>query len=363
MSISGGPFTAINNRARLQKSIELLGYHVASTALYDSAERHSPPKCHPHTREVVLKRITEWVDAPANRGHFMWITGSPGVGKSAVAETIAEIYLHAGKLAAACFFSRKFTGRTSGNSRNFIATLAYQLFHAIPEVQDGLKKKLQDHPDLFTFSLPSQAQALIIEPLNAVVATAADNHDLLESRPRVVVIDALDECPEQQGQERILEMLTIFSGLQFPLTFLVASRLEQSIQEAFDREPLHSLTTRLDLDMHNPESDIKLFLQSKFHEIKRDHPGGHELPTPWPSEEQIGVLVERSSGQFRYATTVIEFVGSLHHPPSYRLDLVLSPLVGPEISSSPLEALQHQIAAATKKHANSSWFSLANIGK
>jgi hypothetical protein len=346
--------------------IERLGNRVASGALFDSAERHSPPKCHPHTREVVLKAIMEWVDDPANRGHIMWITGAPGVGKSAVAEKIAEIYSNAGKLAACCFFSRTSTGRNSGNLNNFVTTLAYQLFHAIPEIQDSIIKLLQaDLTILDNKEISHQTQALIIKPLNdAVVATAADNRQVLESRPRVVVIDAIDECPDSPQRRLLLETLAILSKyLRFPLIFLVTSRREKSIQAAFDAEPLLLLTTLLDLDAHNPDSDIERFLKSRFQEIKQSHPAGYALPTPWPSKEQIDVLVKRSSGQFRYATTVIDFVGSLHYPPSYRLDIVLSPLVGAEISSSPLEALQLQISAANKKHSKSSWFSLSNITK
>ena len=145
------------------------------------------------------------------------------------------------------------------------------------------------------------------------------------------------------------------------LEFLATSRPTENIQAAFDT--LRSLTTRLDLDADNPDSDIKLFLQSKFQKIKQSHPARYALPTPWPSKEGIEVLVERSIGQFHYVTTMMEFVGSLHYPPSYRLDIVLSPLVGAEISSSPLEALQLQISAGNKKHSKSSWFSLSNITK
>jgi len=345
--------------------IERLGSRVASGVLYDSAERHSPPKCHPHTREVVLKRIMEWVDDPNNRGHIMWITGAPGVGKSAIAETLAEMYLKADKLAACCFFSRTSTGRTSGNVDNFVTTLAYQLFHAIPEIQGSIEKLLQTDPSVLDKAVSHQIHALIIKPLNnAVIATKADKHQVLESRPRIVIVDAIDECPDltQLGRQLLLEKLVDLSKyLLFPLIFLVTSRRERNIQAAFDAEQLHSLTTCLDLDEHNANSDIELFLQSKFPEIKQSHPAGYALPTPWPSKEQIDVLVQRSAGQFRYATTVIDFVGSLHYPPLYRLNIVLKPLVGPEISSSPLEALQLQISAANKKHSKTSWFSLSNL--
>ena len=57
--------------------IEHFGNWVASGAIYDSAERHSPPKCHPHTREVVLKKIMEWIEDPHNRGYSCYHNDRP----------------------------------------------------------------------------------------------------------------------------------------------------------------------------------------------------------------------------------------------------------------------------------------------
>ena len=162
--------------------------------------------------------------------------------------------------------------------------------------------------------------------------------------------DAMDEFPESQlGTKNIYSRrLPFFADV---LDFLATSRPTENIQAVLDIEPLRSLTTKLDLDGDNSDSDIKLFLQSKFQEIKQSHPARYALPIPWLSKEGIDVLVERSIGQFHYVTTMMEFVGSLHSP-SYRLDIVLSPLVGAETPSSPLEALQLQISLPIKSIQN-----------
>ena len=97
----------------------------------------------------------------------MWITGAPGVGKSAIAETLAEMYLKAGKLAAWCFFSRTSTGCTSENVDNFVASQAYQLFHAIPEIQGSIEKLLQTDPSVLDKAVSHQRHPLIIEPLRS----------------------------------------------------------------------------------------------------------------------------------------------------------------------------------------------------
>ena len=47
------------------------------------------------------------------------------------------------------------------------------------------------------------------------------------------------------------------------------------------------------------------------------------LPLPWPSDDVISFLVEKSSGQFVFAATVIRFVNEDRKVPSAQLQLVL----------------------------------------
>ena len=46
---------------------------------------------------------------------------------------------------------------------------------------------------------------------------------------------------------------------------------------------------------------------------------------PWPKEGVIDLLVQRSSGQFIYASTVLKFVGADFFSPTKRLALILKP--------------------------------------
>ena len=65
---------------------------VAFGALLNSAERYPAPHCHPGTRIAVKKVVKDWI----GRGGFgsekriMWISGGPGVGKSAILQTVCE---------------------------------------------------------------------------------------------------------------------------------------------------------------------------------------------------------------------------------------------------------------------------------
>jgi hypothetical protein len=106
-----------------------------------------------------------------------------------------------------------------------------------------------------------------------------------------------------------------------------------------------SITTRLALDdTYKPNADIERFLRSKFGEIIVNHPAGADIPSGWPSDKDIRWLVEKSSGQFIYASTVVKFVESTSHLPQERLEVVFG-LVTPEIATpfAELDALYNQI--------------------
>ena len=325
-------------------SPDLLEKYVAPGAFHNSAERHDPPKCHPHTREAVLKKIMLWVDDPANEAQIMWMFGPAGAGKTAIAQSIAEICFQYGKPAASFFFSRNASGRD--NETQFIGTLVYQLVLAIPEIEDVVNKALEDDRLLFSRTLHDQARSLIITPLNNLLLTSSNENGFRNSRPRVIIVDGLDECGQAKNQRHVLEVLsTVTRHLTYPLLFFVASRPEQVIRNSFSEESMYSITTRLALDdTYQPNADIERFLRSKFREIVLNHPAGADIPSGWPADEDILDLVKKSSGQFVYASTVVKFVESTYHLPEERLEIVFG-LVTPEIATpfAELDALYKQI--------------------
>ena len=237
-----------------------------SSAFHNSAERYDPPKCHPHTREAVLKRIMLWVDDLDNEAQIMWMFGPAGAGKSAIAQSIAEMCFQQGKLAASFFFSRNASG--SDSETRFISTPVYQLVLAISEIQDAVNKALEDDRLLLSRLLNVQAQNLITKPLNDLLTSSSEN-GFQNPRPRLIIVDGLDECGKVKNQRYALDVLsTITRELTYPLLFLVASRPEQVIRDSFSKESMCSITTRLGLDdTYKPTADIDRRNRSKFSEI------------------------------------------------------------------------------------------------
>jgi len=303
--------------------MELLQPHIAPGAFHNSDERYDPPKCHPRTRRAVLEKIMDWVKNADKVALILWLYGPAGAGKSAIAQTIAELLEEAGLLAAAFFFSRNAVGRNEKTP--LVATLVYQLVKSIPEIRVHVLEALEQDPALFSCSIQVQIQALIIKPLNA----AANDETLaptLLSRPRLIILDGLDECRTTSAQTQILKALsTTVKDLRIPICFLIASRPEQNIRQAFnDQNCLGSLSFSIALDYtYRPDDDIRVFLQSTFDEIKQNHPSKAHFPASWPSSEDIGRLVKKSSGQFIFASTVTKYVNSPRHWPPDRLNIIV----------------------------------------
>jgi hypothetical protein len=327
--------------------MKLLQRHMAPGAFHNSEERYDPPKCHPHTRRAVLKKITDWVKDVNKVALFLWLYGPAGAGKSAIAQTIAELLEKAGLLAASFFFSRNAPGRD--DKTPLVATLVYQLIISIPEIRVHVLEALEVDPALLSRSIEAQIYALIVKPLNAV-ANDETLAPILLSRPRLIILDGLDECRTTSAQTHILNTLsTAVKDLHIPLWFLIASRPEHDIRQAFnDQQGLGSRSFSIALDdTYQPDDDICVFLQSTFNDIKQEHPSRAHFPTSWPSSEDIRQLVKKSSGQFIFASTVSKYVNSRRHWPPDRLNIIFGQSEsGQETPFAELDSLYHLILSS-----------------
>ncbi|KAF5334461.1 hypothetical protein D9611_014481 [Ephemerocybe angulata] len=322
----------------------MLQPHIAAGALPNSEDRCDAPKCHPDTRVAVQDSIVGWAahstggEADPAR-NIMWVTGPAGTGKTAIAGSIAETCSKRGLLAGAFFFSSFSSDVSRRLKRYLIPTLAYQLV-CLPSFQDVAREvalAIRQDPAIFDKRLTDQLEALIIRPLRVWRRTPAESSEIV---PQVIIIDGLDECEagrphnpsrgkaarnnaeeqlkqdqrrNEEAQVEILEaLLHLTHACIFPFRILVFSRPDPAIRRFFSRPTTKTFSEVFLDDKYDPDSDIALFLRAKFAEIRLRHPA---LPTSWPSEDVIKILVESASGQFIYAATVIRFVdGPLRNP-------------------------------------------------
>ena len=178
---------------------------------------------------------------------------------------------------------------------------------------------METNPTLHTKSMDVQLQTLIVEAFRN-----------LSPRPQpcyLVIIDGLDECHDKATQQMILRLLCeAITVHNLPLRFLIGSRPESHIRVSFDQESLITITRRVVLDeTFNPGKDIRVFLRDGFAKICAKNPVLSHVKQPWPEEGIIDLLVQRSSGQFVYAATVLKFVRADFCSPTKQLALVLKP--------------------------------------
>ena len=172
-------------------------------------------------------------------------------------------------------------------------------------------------PTLHTKSMDVQLRALIVDAFQLLSP--------LPQRSYLVIIDGLDECHDKATQQLILRLLCEAITIhKLPLRFLIGSRPESQIRESFDQESLYKVTRRVVLDERfDSGRDIQVFLQDGFAKICAKNSILSHVERPWPKEGIIDLLVQRSSGQFIYAATVLKFVGADFCSPKKQLALVL----------------------------------------
>ncbi|KDR75969.1 hypothetical protein GALMADRAFT_120880, partial [Galerina marginata CBS 339.88] len=324
VTVQGGNFFAVdgdynlNNQMIQRTGIDILFESIAKGALYNSGERFDPPKCHPKTRTAILKMIMEWVQYRDQLSpDFMWVHGPAGSGKSAIAQSIAELCAALGLLLGTFFFSRSVPGRN--NSKRLAATIAYQFSQSFSEARPLVGKAVEQNPALLFLNLEAQLRALITEPLSV-----AAFH--IPPKPRLIIIDGLDECQDPRAQTTIIHTFTQLVTVQkLPIIVLFSSRTEYCIREAFKNKVFDANLYRVALDntLRRADDDIREFLTSRFKAIRETHHMKYYIPETWPPSETIEELVKKSSGQFIYASTIIKFVEAHGHRPPDRLNAVL----------------------------------------
>ncbi|PPQ94752.1 hypothetical protein CVT25_007683 [Psilocybe cyanescens] len=308
--ITGGSFRQVEENhydGGRDAGLHILGQHIAADAMYNSAERFPPAKCHPGTREKIINTILDWINDPTPKERALWLNGPAGAGKSAIAHSIA-VYLKEisddSKYAGSFFFTKDAVRR--GDGTKLFSTISYQLALNFPSFRAQIDAAMLDNPALPTTSIDVQLRYLIIEPLLLVTDWPVHNP--------TVIIDGLDECAgSKRMQSEILSLISnAITEYNIPLRFLIVSRPEYWISDSFEIGPLVHVTKPLCLrDDSDADRDIERYLRERFDKIYEENIRiMSSIPRPWPPDHIIQRFVHSASGQFVYASTVLEFVGA-----------------------------------------------------
>ncbi|KAK7029497.1 hypothetical protein VNI00_014530 [Paramarasmius palmivorus] len=260
-----------------------LAQYAAPNTCYDSEQRF-PPNCHTGTRVRLIEKLSHWIEDSFNIFRMFWLYGTAGIGKSAIAQHIAEKYAGT-KLAAAFFFSRN--DSTRDKIRPFVASLAYQLCNTTDD--SPLRSKI-----IATIRLPNI--------LRKDISESDASQRLEKEQPNLIIVDGLEECAEKRGrpEPHIRDRLT--------------RRDFSRYLEVFDINTLDTINW-----------DIRLYLVDQFVALREKHWRvlGHEDSSSWPGDLAIHQLVDRADGQFIFAVTVVTYLDTDDELPQDRLDTIM----------------------------------------
>ncbi|KAJ7230281.1 hypothetical protein GGX14DRAFT_582732, partial [Mycena pura] len=138
-------------------------------ALHNSGESFPEPACHPGTRTNFLSDLMKWATDP-NAKPVLWLCGTAGAGKSAIAQEFASKCSTQGRLGASFFFRRGHAKR--GTWDGLINTIAYQLAIGIPEFALPLQQIIDSNRLIANRSISLQFQDMLLKTFQHMPRTS-----------------------------------------------------------------------------------------------------------------------------------------------------------------------------------------------
>ncbi|KAK1216452.1 hypothetical protein PQX77_020921 [Marasmius sp. AFHP31] len=214
-------------------------------ASHKAEHQFSRGGCLEGTRERALGAVHDWASAKESEAlPICWLSGAAGVGKSAIALTIAKSFEAMALLASSFFFFRSDSRRN--NPSALMLTIAHALTIITPLMRNPIEQRISADPTILEANLEEQFRDLVLAP-SLMWQGALWGVPVV---PNIVIIDGLDECGDEEAQMRILSIIktTYHCTPHFPLRFLICSRPEAWISEEFSDGLLLQLSETIVLD-------------------------------------------------------------------------------------------------------------------
>jgi len=265
--------------------------------VYVGAGRDTSKRCLPGTREDILSEIKDWIDSTGEDvERILWLSGTAGKGKSAIAHTISNWVDDRAGLGAHFCFDR--TREAERRHEKIFATIARDLADRDPIIRRTLANVIRDDNELrHTKDIMRQWKNFILAPVDAA-SRAID-------APILMVIDGLDESGEPQSREHILRMLVAkadpFSTelTKFPAHFrvLVTSRPLDDIHR-FLHDGQHVRHVSMDnISPASAERDIQHYVSTRLANL------GDAF-----NDSDFQILAQKSDGMFEWARLACEYI-------------------------------------------------------
>lgn len=291
---------------------------IAEGASFDSYAQEHNRYCLPHTRVELLQQIVGWAQDRSAEPTF-WLNGMAGTGKTTICRTVAKSFADTAQLGASFFFKKGDASR--GTLAKFFMTVAADLVVRKPSTVPHIEAALAADHSIAYKNATEQFQRLVLEPL--LRSNTGD-------RPVVIVVDALDEC---ENEDDIKRLLYLVSQLEVELRDLVkvflTSRPEEPFRSHFDKIKKASGVILQEIPRTAVEHDIGEFLRYELANIRTDFNGrvaaDRHLSPDWPSQSSFDRLLKMSVPLFIVAATICRFISDRRITiPAKLLEMVLA---------------------------------------
>jgi hypothetical protein len=224
-------------------------------------------------RTWLLDHFEQWL-GQADHNRIFFITGLPGIGKSAVASFLC----HKHPSVVAYHFC-EYRIQEKSNALRCVLSLAYQLSTQLPDYRDLLLAENLDKRPIDAFSAFDR---LIAQPLHKL--TRPD-------RTYVIIIDALDEATSGGRNELVDLLASQFDKTPSWLRLVITSRPEPLILRTLSKLKPYQL------EGHPRHlSDVRDFLRGQL---------GSVVSHDRLLDTTVETIVNKSEGNFLYATIVL----------------------------------------------------------
>ncbi|KDR84379.1 hypothetical protein GALMADRAFT_710662 [Galerina marginata CBS 339.88] len=251
--------------------------------------------CDPGTRQLVLAEIMDWIeDISEGSPCFFWLSGDPGVGKSAVTASVAKECTHRNILWAQYFINRN--DASTIDPQVYFPFIVKQMSKRATAVDRTVKKILAKQPDLLKDDIGVQATDLFIKAVRVASESTPES-------PIAIIIDALDETDSKRLKVTAETFSRILVDLPRNVKVFISSRVENVIRDSFAHQPR---AKNIYLSTKTSVADVTQFLETKVREIMAQY---HIDQSHW-GHNHMQRLCSQASGLFIWAVTAIGYLRS-----------------------------------------------------
>lgn len=298
--------------------------HTMQGVEHCSDAREPPPCCHPQTRSALLTEANDWLRAQNSKLRVSLLCGPAGVGKSAIAQTLADCAASENRLGATIFFTNSSSARRERSK--LWTTISYLLAVNHLPYSQHVQREIGRNLRLVEHNMKKQFDALIEIPIGRQKLLAGASHLI------PIFIDGLDQFCDPGDREEVVQLILDFveKHPDAPLAWIITSSSGEYLIKAIDQKVTAQECFQkclLEIDSPDARKDVRHFLESRFGEIQDQY--GIPKPPQWPNKERLDDVSAKASGFFIFAHAVTQFVGDRKaKDPEGRLGVVLQTVPG-----------------------------------